>query len=114
VSKSDLRIDILGTSFAIAADEDPAYLESLLNQYRIVIENTRKAARIEDPLKIAIIAGFLLCDEIQKTRKAQESGGRTGQGLGAADFSGEADSREAEKLTNELIIRLDEALNKRT
>jgi cell division protein ZapA (FtsZ GTPase activity inhibitor) len=102
VPKSDLRIDILGTSFSIAADEDPAYLESLLNQYRIVIENTRKITSLEDPLKIAIIAGFLLCDEIQKKYKTP------GEIRGMA----EADSREAEKLTNELIIRLDEALNK--
>jgi cell division protein ZapA (FtsZ GTPase activity inhibitor) len=109
VPKNDLRIDILGTSFSIAADEDPAYLESLLNQYRIVIENTRKIAAIEDPLKIAIIAGFLLCDEIQKKHRPPETPALPGETREAA----EADSREAERLTNELIIRLDEALSKR-
>jgi cell division protein ZapA (FtsZ GTPase activity inhibitor) len=102
VPKSDLRIDILGTSFSLAADEDPVYLESLLSQYRIVIENTRKLTSLEDPLKIAIIAGFLLCDEIQKKYK----------NLGDMGMA-ETDAWKAEKLTNELIIRLDEALNKR-
>lgn len=66
--KSDLRIDILGTSFSIAADEDSAYLESLLNHYRIKIENTRKKTGLQDPLKLAVVTGFLLCDEAQKAQ----------------------------------------------
>jgi cell division protein ZapA (FtsZ GTPase activity inhibitor) len=98
MSKSDLRIDILGASFSITADEDPVYLENLLNRYHLVIENTKKITGLEDPLKISIIAGFLLCDELGK---------KGGQG------PGEYDSREAEQLTLDLITRLDKALDKR-
>jgi cell division protein ZapA (FtsZ GTPase activity inhibitor) len=97
VSKSDLRIDILGTSFSIVADEDPLYLNSLLNRYRTVIENTQKSTGMKDPLKIAILAGFLLCDEIQRAKKQ--------------DAAREpAEAREAEQLTLDLIARIDEAM----
>jgi mannose-6-phosphate isomerase len=92
VAKSDLRIDILGTSFSISADEDRAYLESLLNYYRIKIENTRKKTGLQDPLKLALVTGFLLCDDILK--------GRTG-----------TDQDEAERLTLDLITRIDAALS---
>ena len=103
MSKSDLRIDILGASFSILADEDPAYLESLLNRYRMVIENTQKSTGITDPLKIAILTGFLLCDELQKLRRRE----------GVPD-GGAHEAREAERLTLDLIARIDKALENKT
>jgi IS5 family transposase len=96
MEKSDLRIDLLGTSLSIAADEDPAYLESLLNRYRIVIENTKKSTGLQDPLKLALLTGYLLCDEIEKIKKT--------------DARGERDGREAEQLTLDLIARIDEVI----
>jgi cell division protein ZapA (FtsZ GTPase activity inhibitor) len=104
VPKSSLRIDLLGTSFSITADEDSAYLESLLNRYRINLENTRKLTGLTDPLKLAVMTGFLLCDDIQKLRLRRESG----------NFGPEAaESEEAERLTLDIIARIDEALDKR-
>lgn len=96
MEKNDLRIDMLGTSFSIAADEDPAYLESLLKRYQIVVENTKRVTGLHDPLKVAILTGFLLCDEIEKIKKQGQSG--------------EKEGREAERLTLDLIARIDEAL----
>ena len=94
--KSNLRIDILGTSFYITADEDYTYLESLLNRYRINIENTQKSTGLTDPLKVAVITGFLLCDEIQKLNKLGET----------------SESKEAERLTLDLITRIDDVLDR--
>ena len=96
MEKNDLRIDMLGTSFSIAADEDLAYLESLLKRYQIVVENTKRVTGLHDPLKVAILTGFLLCDEIEKIKKQGQSG--------------EKEGREAERLTLDLIARIDEAL----
>jgi cell division protein ZapA (FtsZ GTPase activity inhibitor) len=95
VAKTSLHIELLGTAFSISADEDPLYLQALLNDYRQIIENTRKLTGLEDPLKLAIITGFLLCDDYQKL---------TNQNPRVRD------SIEAEKLTQELISRLDKAL----
>jgi mannose-6-phosphate isomerase len=91
VAKSDLRIDILGTSFSISADEDRAYLEGLLNYYRIKIDNTRKKTGLQDPLKLALVTGFLLCDDILKGKNGTEQD-------------------EAERLTLDLITRIDALL----
>jgi cell division protein ZapA (FtsZ GTPase activity inhibitor) len=96
VAKTSLNIELLGTAFSISADEDPVYLSSLLNDYRQTIENTKKITGIEDPLKLAIITGFLLCDDYKKL---------TSQNPRVRD------SIEAEKLAQELISRLDKALN---
>jgi cell division protein ZapA (FtsZ GTPase activity inhibitor) len=94
MEKNDLRINMLGTSFSISADEDTEYLENLLERYQIVVENTKKATGLTDPLKAAILSGFLLCDEIEKLKVRY----------------GEQDARKAEQLTLDLIARIDEAL----
>jgi len=88
--------DVLGLSFYISAEEDSAYLKSLLDRYRIILENTKVAAKMSDkdpPLKLAILTGFLLCDEIEKMKNRQIQEGE-----------------EAEQLTLDLIARIDEAI----
>jgi mannose-6-phosphate isomerase len=97
--KNDLRVDLLGTSFTITVDEDAAYLETLLSHYRRVIENTQKTTGSTDPLKTAILAGFLLCDEMEKLRAREASG------LGAFE------AMQAEQLTLGLIERIDNFLD---
>ena len=64
----DLLINILGTSFSITASEDPAYLDEVLAQYQIAVTNTQGISGMKDPLKVAILTGFLLCDEINKIK----------------------------------------------
>ncbi|MDR0599939.1 MAG: cell division protein ZapA [Treponema sp.] len=93
MEKSGLRIDLLGTSFSIAADEDPVYLDSLLTRYRVILESTQKSTGLQNPLKLAILTGFLLCDEIEKIKK-----------------NGAREGREAEQLTLDLIARIDEII----
>jgi cell division protein ZapA (FtsZ GTPase activity inhibitor) len=99
VPKSDLRLDILGTSFSISADEDTAYLEALLDRFRDAVDHTQKSTGLKDPLKIAILTGFLLSDEIHKLKQQEKAG---------VDFS--INSQETERLTLDLIARLDEVL----
>jgi cell division protein ZapA (FtsZ GTPase activity inhibitor) len=92
----------LGASFSISADEDPAYLENLLNRYRMCVENTRKLTGLTDPLKIAIMTGFLLCDDIQKRRENEKM----------LEYRN-AESREAERIILDINARMGEALDKR-
>jgi cell division protein ZapA (FtsZ GTPase activity inhibitor) len=99
---SSLRIDILGTSISVSADEELAYLESLLNQYYIAVENTRKVTGVSDPLKLAIMTGYLLCDDIQKCRK----------NLTLLEHYA-AESRETERIFLDISTRIDEVLDKR-
>jgi cell division protein ZapA (FtsZ GTPase activity inhibitor) len=96
MSKSDLHIDILGTNITISADEKPEYLEKLLDKYRSAVENVQSKTGLKDPLKTAILTGFLLCDDLEK-----------------AGSSGANDKEpfEAEQLTMGMISRLDEIVS---
>lgn len=93
MAKGGLRIDLLGASFSIAADEDPAYLQALLTRYRRVVDDARTTTGLSDPLKLAIIAGIVLCDETEKLRRGASS-----------------EDAEAERIALDLIARIDEAL----
>lgn len=96
---SDLCLDILGVSFSITADEDAAYLEEILNQYRTAVNATQQSTGVKDPLKTAILTGFLLCDDIHKLRS--QAGARP-------------EDNEAEARTLNLITLIDKALEKKT
>jgi cell division protein ZapA (FtsZ GTPase activity inhibitor) len=98
---SELCLDILGTSFTITADEDESYLQKVLAQYRTAVENTQSISGINEPLNVAILTGFLLCDEVNKIRQQLEE-----------EFSKKPDSeeREAQERTLRLIANLDNAL----
>jgi cell division protein ZapA (FtsZ GTPase activity inhibitor) len=104
MAATDLCLEILGTSFTITADEDPAYLDAVLKQYRAVVENTRRISKMNDPLKIAILAGFLLCDEINKTRR------QAGEEREQTEARRAGEDRELERLHMRLIARLDQVL----
>jgi hypothetical protein len=111
--KSDLRISMLGTSFTISADADPEYLESLLENYRRFVEDTKQNTGLGDPLKTAILSGFLLCDEIEKIRAGAAKdpfGHGTGQAIQANAAQPGIEQLRAEQLTLDIIARLDEAL----
>lgn len=76
MAKTDLCIDVLGTSFSLTVDEDPLYLEGLLAHYNTIIDNAKKISNMNDPLKIAILAGIQLCDELEKLSVHENSGER--------------------------------------
>jgi mannose-6-phosphate isomerase len=69
MARSDLRFDVLGASFTISADEEGPYLEKLLGDYYLKIQEAQKATGLRDPLKIAILTGYLLCDELHKLKQ---------------------------------------------
>jgi cell division protein ZapA (FtsZ GTPase activity inhibitor) len=102
--KSDLSIDILGTSFSISAEEDPAYLEGILNNYRLAVKSIQESTGLRDPLKLAILTGFLLCDKIQRIYLRE-----------VAEQEVEAyETKEAEQIALNLIARIDEVLESKS
>jgi cell division protein ZapA (FtsZ GTPase activity inhibitor) len=90
---NELCLDILGTSFTITVDEDPAYLQKVLTQYKAAVENTQAISGINEPLNISILTGYLLCDEINKIKQQLEN-----------------ESIEVQERTMTLIAKLDQAL----
>ncbi|MDR1400174.1 MAG: cell division protein ZapA [Treponema sp.] len=98
--KSDLYIDILGTSLFISAEEDSVYLKGLLANYRMAIEHIQKSYGLHDPLKTAVLTGFLLCDEIQRMYNRET----------VKEEAQMHETQEAEQILLDLIARIDKVL----
>jgi cell division protein ZapA (FtsZ GTPase activity inhibitor) len=107
---NDLHLDILGTSFTITADEDEAYLQEVLSQYRAAIQNTQSISMLNEPLNVAVLTGFLLCDEINKMKLQLEDDSADKKKSEDKKSADKKLSEELEKRTMNLIEKLDQAL----
>ena len=103
--KTNLNIDVLGSSLHISVEEEPEYLNRLLELYKQKLEETRKNTGLTDSLKTAILTGFILYDELEKARQ-------TAQEIVIQET--EYKLEEAESLTLKLISQLDEILENKS
>jgi cell division protein ZapA (FtsZ GTPase activity inhibitor) len=101
----DLLINVLGTSFSITAGEDPAYLDEVLAQYQVAVANTQGISGMKDPLKVAILTGFLLCDEINKIKLQIE------EEQAKADLKRTAEVQELNRIMGNILARIDQVFN---
>ena len=101
----DLLINVLGASFSITAGEDPAYLDEVLAQYQVAVANTQGISGMKDPLKVAILTGFLLCDEINKIKQQVE------EERSKADSQRAAEVQELNRITRNIMARIDKMFN---
>jgi cell division protein ZapA len=97
MSKGSLQIDLLGTSFAIQADEKPEYLSALYSHYKQMLSRVEQTSGLRDSLKIAILAGILVSDELYKEKMKRSD-------IGSLDLS------TAEKITLDLISKIDQVI----
>lgn len=90
-----ISIEVLGASFSVQTDETREYMETLLAELERRLDALRKATKVADPLKLAILANITLLDELARARR------ETGEGQA---------SEELGRLAERLIGRLDEGL----
>ncbi len=64
-----LQIDILGASFSAQASEDDEYLAKLLSYYKAITDSIKTNSKVSDPLKVSILSGIALVDELYKEKK---------------------------------------------
>lgn len=88
-----VTIELLGTSFTIQTDESREYMETLVAELSRRVDSLRRSTRVQDPLKLSVIAGITILDEL--TRSRRESGG----------------DEELARIAARLIGRLDEGLS---
>ncbi|MCL2126850.1 MAG: cell division protein ZapA [Treponema sp.] len=100
----DLLIQVLGASISITAGEDPAFLDEVLAQYQLAIANTQGISQMKDPLKIAILTGFLLCGEINKLKMQYEEEHASAESQQAGEV------REIDRIARDLIARIDRVI----
>ena len=96
-----LQINLLGTSFSIQADEDSLYLEKLLAHYKETVDDLMYSTDLKDPLKVAILAGIMIADELAKERRNVPD---TDTLMVNAELS------EAEKIVLQLTKKIDQVL----
>ena len=96
-----LKVDLLGTSFSIEANEDDAYLDKLMDYYKKLVNQIDQKAGVKDPLKVAIISGIMICDELCKEKQKLQF---TNQTINRDDLV------EAEKLTMKMIENIDSVI----
>jgi len=101
----DVLINVLGASFSITASEDPAYLEEVLAQYQAAIVNTQGISGMKDPLKVAILTGFLLCDEINKIKTQVE------EKQAQDDLQRTAEIQELNHIIQNIMARIDQTVH---
>lgn len=94
---SRLKVDMLGTSFHIRANEDSAYLRGVLDYLREKVDEVRSEVGAADPLKIALLTGLNLVDELFKER-------HKGTGDRPSEYA------EIGRITERLIERIDRTL----
>lgn len=102
MAKGTLQIDLLGTSFSIKADEETAYLEQILGYYKRIVNQIEAGGALNDPLKISILAGIMLSDELYKAK------GRSVKYQAALENN--SVDEEADRITKSLIEKIDKAL----
>lgn len=99
MSKGQLNIDVLGTSFAIQANETDEYLNQIYNHYLNVLDQVRQTSKVSDPLKLAILTGILVTDELYK----EEFSGQDSQELIQKAYDMEKSAMRMIEKINEVI-----------
>jgi cell division protein ZapA (FtsZ GTPase activity inhibitor) len=96
--KNSLEVNILGSSFTVQAGGDPQHLRRVVDYMAgKVREIQQKYAEntTQDPVKISLLAGLNVVDELLRSRGAeQEAGGGS----------------ELERITERLIDTIDKSL----
>ena len=101
-----LKIEMLGTSFTIQANEDNAYLEKLLGYYKRITDDVSKIDSIKTPLQTAILSGIMICDELYKEKQnkvALENGEYV-------PVENDMDTVEIERRTQQMIEKISKVL----
>lgn len=100
-----LKIDLLGTSFTIQANEDNEYLEKLLGYYKRITQDIQNIDSVKTPLQISILSGIMLCDELYK-----EKASKLALELKNNNSSSPQDTSEFEERTMKMIEKIDKVL----
>lgn len=105
-----LQINVLGTSFAISANEDEEYLKKLLSYYTQITEEVRKSDNLKDPKQTAILAGILLCDELYKEKEKRFKLKKDLSSSQNETDADEADDEDINQITSDLISKIEQVL----
>lgn len=109
-----MRIEVLGTAFTIETDEDPEYVADIVDYYKTKVQEIRKSVSTSDPLKISILSGLLVIDELFRERARDDGASDPDRDPDRDSDEGtripHSDPEEVARITDELIEKLNETL----
>ncbi len=105
-----LQIDMLGTSFAIKASADDAYLKKLLNYYKEITEQIQRSDSLNSELQVAILAGIMICDELYKEESKTSQIEKLLSDKDSKLLDNFEYTKQVEKLTSDMIKKIDKVL----
>ena len=94
------KVDILGSSFTISSGESLEHMEQLIEHFSSCVSQARRAMPQADSLRIAILSGLNITDELFKTRDEVIKTGRN--------------SKNTSETLNRLIEIMDQTLEQRS
>jgi len=68
VALNTFNVDLIGPTFAIHTDESLDYMQSLVSRLRDRIDAIKSSTKVSDPLKLTILLGITLMDELVRER----------------------------------------------
>lgn len=96
MAKHLAQVDILGSSFTIKSDESTEHLTELIEHFSSRVAEARRAMPQADSLRVAIVSGLNITDELFKARKENAETVR--------------DAHAAGEIANRLIGMIDQTL----
>ncbi len=69
MAKHLAQVDILGSSFTIKSDESTEHLAELIEHFSSRVAEARRAMPQADSLRVAIVSGLNITDELFRARK---------------------------------------------
>lgn len=85
MAKHLAEVDILGSSFTIKSDESPEHLAQLIDHLSSRVAEVKRAMPQADSLRVAIVCGLNITDELFKAR--QEASGTLRDSAAAAQIA---------------------------
>ncbi len=71
-SSQTTHIEILGQSFSLKSDDSPEYIQGLANDLKQRYARISARMNVADPLRVAILAGLFLLDDLKKSVGANQ------------------------------------------
>lgn len=97
-----IQLDILGASFSAEAEEDDEYLHKLSSYYKAITDSIQKSSGVKDPMKISILAGITLVDELYKEKQ---------KSIKLSNQISREDEEKAERITMSMIDKISGVLD---
>lgn len=108
-SNQTTHIEILGQSFTLKSDDSPEYIQGLADELKQRYARISARMNVADPLRVAILAGLFLLDDVKKGAGASQVRRSSTPASEGKQASG-GQPRGAELNEEEILAQLDKRL----